>query len=244
MGFNITIKWFVGAADQAALKKLLRNLGKTHHPDAGGHEETMKEINVEYEFLLKRNIYPVTKHNTHYGTGRNEHSTRSSGYGRGSAFSGFSGFDDFFGTVNDLKEQMRRKEAQVKAEEARQRARETYMRDEFFNDTAFRGFAWEQEPPKRKWTDPRLVMAHRFYTEGYTQLGTVRLTKTQRVLVRNACGFALGCGLKNFSSVKAVIDVYLLEKQETWTLDFFYHLCKESGLTAEDAAEQANRFKI
>lgn len=55
-----TAKWFVGIADMAALKAKLKELAKAHHPDRGGSEETMKEINVEYAWFSWLNTWPVS----------------------------------------------------------------------------------------------------------------------------------------------------------------------------------------
>ena len=44
-------KYFTGVKDIDMLRKQYKDLLKKHHPDNGGNEETMKEINVEYDHL-------------------------------------------------------------------------------------------------------------------------------------------------------------------------------------------------
>lgn len=45
------MKWFKEVKDVETLRKQYRELLKTHHPDNGGNEESMKEINLEYDRL-------------------------------------------------------------------------------------------------------------------------------------------------------------------------------------------------
>lgn len=47
------------------LKKQFRELLKANHPDNGGNEEIMKEINVEFDAL-----FPIWKNRTEKETGR------------------------------------------------------------------------------------------------------------------------------------------------------------------------------
>lgn len=46
------MKWFTGVKTVEELRQLYRKLLKEHHPDNGGNEETMKEINLEYDRLF------------------------------------------------------------------------------------------------------------------------------------------------------------------------------------------------
>lgn len=46
------MKWFKEIKDVETLRKQYRELLKKHHPDNGGNEETMKEINLEYDRLF------------------------------------------------------------------------------------------------------------------------------------------------------------------------------------------------
>ena len=43
------MKWFENVKKIEELRQLYRKLLKEHHPDNGGDEETMKEINLEYD---------------------------------------------------------------------------------------------------------------------------------------------------------------------------------------------------
>ena len=43
------MKWFENVKKIEELRRLYRKLLKEHHPDNGGDEETMKEINLEYD---------------------------------------------------------------------------------------------------------------------------------------------------------------------------------------------------
>ena len=45
-------KWFAGIETVEELRKRYRELLKQYHPDNGGNEETMKEINAEYDRLF------------------------------------------------------------------------------------------------------------------------------------------------------------------------------------------------
>lgn len=42
-------RWFRGISKIEELRKRYRELLKQYHPDNGGNEETMKEINLEYD---------------------------------------------------------------------------------------------------------------------------------------------------------------------------------------------------
>lgn len=46
------MKWFENVKTVEELRQLYRKLLKEHHPDNGGNEETMKEINLEYDRLF------------------------------------------------------------------------------------------------------------------------------------------------------------------------------------------------
>lgn len=48
------MKWFQEITDLNELRKLYRKLVVKYHPDNGGSEETIKEINAEYDILFKR----------------------------------------------------------------------------------------------------------------------------------------------------------------------------------------------
>ena len=50
----MTEKWFNGVKDIETLRKRYRELLKKHHPDNGGNEETMKEINRQYDAVFAR----------------------------------------------------------------------------------------------------------------------------------------------------------------------------------------------
>ena len=47
------MKWFIGISDLKSLRKKYVKLAKENHPDHGGNEENMKEINLEYATLSK-----------------------------------------------------------------------------------------------------------------------------------------------------------------------------------------------
>ena len=49
----MNINWFKDVRTLDELRKMYRNLAKTHHPDRGGDVESMKEINNQYEKLSK-----------------------------------------------------------------------------------------------------------------------------------------------------------------------------------------------
>ena len=46
-------KWFIGITNRQDLKTRYKELVKQHHPDCGGNEADMKEINNEYDALYK-----------------------------------------------------------------------------------------------------------------------------------------------------------------------------------------------
>lgn len=48
------MKWFKETDSLDNLRKLYRKLVVMHHPDNGGSEEIIKEINAEYDILFKR----------------------------------------------------------------------------------------------------------------------------------------------------------------------------------------------
>lgn len=48
------MKWFKGTETLELLRKEYRRLVIKHHPDNGGMEEAIKEINAEYDILFKR----------------------------------------------------------------------------------------------------------------------------------------------------------------------------------------------
>lgn len=48
------MKWFQEINNLNELRKLYRKLVVKYHPDNGGSEEIIKEINAEYDFLFKR----------------------------------------------------------------------------------------------------------------------------------------------------------------------------------------------
>ncbi len=48
------MKWFEEINNLNELRKQYRKLVVGHHPDNGGSEETIKEINAEYDILFKR----------------------------------------------------------------------------------------------------------------------------------------------------------------------------------------------
>ena len=48
------MKWFKEIDTLEGLRKLYKKLVVMHHPDNGGSEETIKEINAEYDILFRR----------------------------------------------------------------------------------------------------------------------------------------------------------------------------------------------
>lgn len=48
------MKWFKEVKNLEDLRRLYKSLVVRHHPDNGGMEETIKEINVEYDILFKQ----------------------------------------------------------------------------------------------------------------------------------------------------------------------------------------------
>ena len=48
------MKWFQGITSLKELRKEYRRLVVKHHPDNGGSEDVIKEINSEYDILFKR----------------------------------------------------------------------------------------------------------------------------------------------------------------------------------------------
>ena len=48
------MKWFQEIKDLNELRKLYRKLVVKHHPDNGGSEDAIKEINAEYDILFKQ----------------------------------------------------------------------------------------------------------------------------------------------------------------------------------------------
>lgn len=50
----MNIKHFQNIKTLDELKVAFRKLAKKHHPDLGGNEETMKEINLEYDHLKQK----------------------------------------------------------------------------------------------------------------------------------------------------------------------------------------------
>jgi len=53
------IKYFTGIVDIDGLKFAYRNLAKQYHPDKGGSESVMKEINAEYDYILRTKISSI-----------------------------------------------------------------------------------------------------------------------------------------------------------------------------------------
>ena len=47
------MNFFDNCFDEASIKARFRELCKLHHPDLGGSEETMKQVNLEYEERLR-----------------------------------------------------------------------------------------------------------------------------------------------------------------------------------------------
>ena len=48
------MKWFKDVNSLEELRKLYRRLVVEHHPDNGGSEDIIKEVNAEYDILFKR----------------------------------------------------------------------------------------------------------------------------------------------------------------------------------------------
>ena len=48
------MKWFKDVKSLEELRKLYRRLVMEHHPDNGGSEDIIKEVNAEYDILFKR----------------------------------------------------------------------------------------------------------------------------------------------------------------------------------------------
>lgn len=48
------MKWFKDVNSLEELRKLYRRLVMEHHPDNGGSEDIIKEVNAEYDILFKR----------------------------------------------------------------------------------------------------------------------------------------------------------------------------------------------
>ena len=48
------MKWFKGIKNAKELRKMYVKLSKENHPDKGGSEEVMKEINVEYAQMIEK----------------------------------------------------------------------------------------------------------------------------------------------------------------------------------------------
>ena len=51
------MKWFQGITTLKDLRKEYRRLVVKYHPDNGGQEDTIKEINAEYDHLFKKLKY-------------------------------------------------------------------------------------------------------------------------------------------------------------------------------------------
>jgi len=49
----MAIKWFTNCKTLTQLKSEYKRLAKLHHPDCGGDEKTMIEINNEFDYLCK-----------------------------------------------------------------------------------------------------------------------------------------------------------------------------------------------
>lgn len=61
------MKWFVNPQTLEELKKQYKRLAMQHHPDLGGNENDMKEINAEYDtlFELLKNVHQTTEGKTY-----------------------------------------------------------------------------------------------------------------------------------------------------------------------------------
>lgn len=46
------MKWFKDVKSLEELRKLYRRLVMEHHPDNGGSEDIIKEVNAEYDILV------------------------------------------------------------------------------------------------------------------------------------------------------------------------------------------------
>ena len=50
------MSWFSNCQTLEELKKLYKQLVFKHHPDRGGNEELMKQINVEYDKIFLNGV--------------------------------------------------------------------------------------------------------------------------------------------------------------------------------------------
>lgn len=59
------MKWFQGITTLKDLRKEYRRLVVKYHPDNGGQEDTIKEINAEYDHLFKKLKYDYEHEDTY-----------------------------------------------------------------------------------------------------------------------------------------------------------------------------------
>ena len=59
------MKWFQGITTLKELRKEYRRLVVKHHPDNGGNEDVIKEINAEYDRLFKKLKYDYEHEDTY-----------------------------------------------------------------------------------------------------------------------------------------------------------------------------------
>ncbi|MCI9976483.1 hypothetical protein JY742_10160 [Clostridioides difficile] len=75
MKYLKSVKYLKNIESLEGLKTKFKELAKIHHPDAGGDEEIMKEINNEYDYL-----FPIWKKKSNVTTTETANSTRSEFY--------------------------------------------------------------------------------------------------------------------------------------------------------------------
>lgn len=60
----MTIIYFKGhIACLQIVKKRYKELAMLHHPDRGGNTQTMQQINLEYEYIIKNQLFSFTSEN-------------------------------------------------------------------------------------------------------------------------------------------------------------------------------------
>ena len=74
------MRWFTATNDLKQLHKQYVKLARQHHPDIGGSEQDMKEINLEYEQLRAQIMNPQSTRQTNYNYQRQQRKSSQQTY--------------------------------------------------------------------------------------------------------------------------------------------------------------------
>jgi hypothetical protein len=250
-------KWFVGAASATELKAKLKELAKAHHPDRGGAEETMKEINVEYAWFSWLNTWPVStqQQKSAWGTGGTYSGPGSNPFG-----------DDFF---SRMREEIRRTEEKIRqqqeaakaAEKAKATEREpdgSWMHD-FFNEYHGNKKSDWQEPKRyyerqtteRRWSnihggfvavttkETREDKAWRYYQNEH------KWTAPRDIkVINNLVAFCKASAVRDNRFLIDAMYLYLKDQGREMTRPVFFSCCLALQASQYEANELAIQYNL